>query len=70
MKIINLRIQIAAGDDAKLEDVKPLIRDAVRAIGARNLAPDPDDITKDMIVLFEAADVKQGPETVKRKAKP
>lgn len=67
MRILTLRLQIPAGDDAKMEAVKPLVLAAIRGIGRKDFATEPNELTNDQIVLFDAADVKQGPETVKRK---
>lgn len=70
MKIITLRVEIAAGDSAKTADVKALLTSTIRSLGAMN--PIPDDfaeVTSDMTVLYNSADVKQGLETFKKKAR-
>ena len=69
MKIISLRVQIPCGDDTKVVDVKQYLEDVIRSAGRKNFGDGTVDVTHDTAALFDAADVKQGAETVKRKAR-
>jgi hypothetical protein len=72
VKIVNLRVQVAADDDATWGEVADILRAAVRGIGNVDLpAKGEGTALLPRPLLFGAADIKRGPETrVKKEIKP
>ena len=68
MKIVNLRVQVAADDDATWGEVADILRAAVRGIGNVDLpAKGEGTALLPRPLLFGAADIKRGPETRAKK---
>jgi hypothetical protein len=68
VKIVNLRVQVAADDDATWGEVADILRAAVRGIGNVDLpAKGEGTALLPRPLLFGAADIKRGPETRAKK---